>query len=595
MKGWKILHSESSLGWGGQERRILLEMEGMRARGCETHLVCDPQSIIAQKAADKKFVVHCIALHRWFKPTALLKISRLLRKEKYDVVNTHSSADSWALGIVVKSLGLSRPRLIRTRHLSTPVHGAFVYTRLTDMVITTGESIRAYLIGKGVAPDKVFSIPTGVDLDLFRPSEATGEVFRKEMGVDAQTALIGNVAVLRGWKGHDDFLDVAKEVHAQWPNTLFVIAGDGPQKDHLGARVAQEGMSGFVRLLGYREDIPTVLSGLDVFLFTSYANEGVPQAIAQAMAMGKPVVSTRAGSITDLVVEGQTGLLAQPRDAQGIAQRLIALLENPDLARRLGEAGRARVVSQFSLSDMEAAIRKVYLRVLGEKEDAASRKLKIALIRQKVSPQGGAESVVHRLAAEFSARGHDVHVLAAQWEEPVGGVVYHRMPVGGGMGWLKALFFQRSVKKFLRRNAFDVVHGFDKTFPVDIYRAGDGSHRAWLAHASEKLSPFCKALLALQPKNRVLLWLEKKILNNPSLRCVIANSDLVRKELLQYHRLAPEKVITILNGIDSAKFHAPATPQERAMAKRALGLNENQTVLLFVGNNYHRKDLIHAL
>ncbi len=596
MQPWKILHSESSQGWGGQEKRILLEMDAARRRGAQVHLVCHPDSQIAARAAVKGFAVHRVPMDPWFKPVAMAGLLDLLRRERYDLIHTHSSGDSWALGVAAKWLGKNRPRVVRTRHLSTPARSMVVYSWLTDKIITTGSSIRADLIRRGIKPEKIVSIPTGVDMAQFCLSDVSREAFRKQLGVEDNTVVIGNVAVMRSWKGHDDFLEVAKAVHREFPHTRFVIAGDGQQREHIEQKVLQEGMKEFVQLVGYREDVPAVMSGLDLFLFTSYANEGVPQAVSQAMAMAKPVVATRVGSTHDVVVDGQTGILTMPRDVGALAAAVMGLLRDPQQARQMGRLGRLRVVRRFSLVQMEEDLWNVYGGVMGVAAPAApNRPLKIALVRYRVSSFGGAEGVVHRLARELTGRGHHAHVLASDWESPVPGVTYHRIAVRRIFSWLKILSFQRNVRRFLRSHAFDVVHGFDRTYPVDVFRAGDGSHRAWMACAAKNKSPWERPFLWLNPKNWVMLWLEKRLLCDASLKTVIANSEKVRRDLLTYHRLDSSRVVVIHNGIDPDQYHSVQTREERCRYKRDLGLDENVTVALFLGSNYQRKGLRYAL
>ncbi len=363
---WKIIHSESSCGWGGQEKRILLEMEAARKRGCEVHLACASRAAIAAKARDKGFPVHAVEMRRWFHPRSLTRAWTLLRRERFDLVHTHSSADSWLFGFAAKAQGRRAPKVMRTRHLSTPVRGAFVYARLADRVLTTGQSIRRHLIERGVCADKILSLPTGVDLTRFRPEAADTKALRHEIGISEAAPLIGNVAVLRSWKGHDDFLDAAKIIRAQRPDAHFVIAGDGPQRERLAQRIREEGMGDFAHLLGYREDVPQILASLDLFLFTSYANEGVPQAVAQAMAMGKPVLATRTGSIDDLVENGRTGLLVDAKDSKAMAEKALLLLRDKDMSRRLASNARAFVREYFALSRMEDILWREMQRVLNK-------------------------------------------------------------------------------------------------------------------------------------------------------------------------------------------------------------------------------------
>ncbi len=220
--------------------------------------------------------------------------------------------------------------------------------------------------------------------------------------------------------------------------------------------------------------------------------------------------------------------------------------------------------------------------------------MKIALIRQKVYPHGGAEGVVHRLAKELVARGQEVHVLAAAWEEPVAGAQYHRMPMAAGPSWLRAIGFQRSVRRFLAGHAMDIAHGFDKTWPVDIYRAGDGSHRSWLRRFAAELPFWKRPLLWAYPKNLTALHMEKRILRDPKLQCVIANSRLVRDDLMRDHALPPAKITVLYNGVDVSRYK-PVSQEQRRANKKALGIDEQSTVLLFVGSNFTRKGLRYAV
>jgi glycosyltransferase involved in cell wall biosynthesis len=141
-------------------------------------------------------------------------------------------------------------------------------------------------------------------------------------------------------------------------------SGDGPRRQHLMERIAATGLTGRIHLIGHREDIPDVLAAMDLFALPSYANEGVPQAIMQAMAMELPVVSTTVGSIDEAVEDGITGCLIEPKNTSQLEEKLMKLLGDETLRRQMGKAGRDRAQSRFSLDAMLDAMENVFYQAL---------------------------------------------------------------------------------------------------------------------------------------------------------------------------------------------------------------------------------------
>ncbi|MBL8484239.1 MAG: glycosyltransferase, partial [Rhodocyclaceae bacterium] len=169
-------------------------------------------------------------------------------------------------------------------------------------------------------------------------------------------------ATLRSWKGHDDLLAAFESVAGSYPDMNLVIAGDGPRRQHLeGARQASSYRQR-IHLLGHQENVPAVLAALNLFVLPSYANEGVPQAIIQAMAMRLPVISTTVGAISDAVVDGETGLLLPPRAPDMLANAIRRLRKNEQLGRDFGDAGRRVVERKFTADSMVDAMLDIFER-----------------------------------------------------------------------------------------------------------------------------------------------------------------------------------------------------------------------------------------
>ncbi len=185
-----------------------------------------------------------------------------------------------------------------------------------------------------MSPARVVSIPTGIDLDRFKPG-ARDEA-RAALGLDREGALIGIVATLRSWKGHRYLFEAFAGLADR--GARLVVVGDGPQREALEALAKELGIAGRVRFAGNQADVAPWMRALDLFCLPSYANEGVPQALMQAMACGLPVVSTPVGSIAEIVQDGDTGRLVPPEDAQALRAALEALLADEALRARLGHA-----------------------------------------------------------------------------------------------------------------------------------------------------------------------------------------------------------------------------------------------------------------
>lgn len=339
-----ILHTESSLGWGGQEIRILQESLGMKARGHRVLIAASPKSLLLPRAEKAGLEIIPIELAPQY-PWVFWQMVSILNKKEIDILNTHSSSDSW-VSILAAQISARKPLIMRTRHLSTPISknlwSRLIYDVLPDAVITTGEEIRRQMIiENNFDGDKIFSIPTGVDLAKFDPEKIKPSLFPKGWTV-------GMVGVLRSWKGHQYFLRAVPLILEEIPEAQFYIVGDGPQLNNIKKTIEELKLQDKVFLLGQREDVPEILASLDILVHPSYGHEGVPQTILQALAMRKPVVATRVGSIPEVIIERRTGILIPPRDAEKIAEGVIEIYKNSELRQTLMRNGREYIKERYS-------------------------------------------------------------------------------------------------------------------------------------------------------------------------------------------------------------------------------------------------------
>jgi glycosyltransferase involved in cell wall biosynthesis len=359
----RILHTEASMGWGGQEIRILTEAAGMIGRGHEVALACPRASRIYAEAQRYRVPAEALPIGRK-RPGGLIALRQFLAAHRFDAVNSHSSSDSWLAALACRTLKAA-PALVRTRHISAPVPRdrltRWLYTQATAETVTTGESIRTALIRDiGIAPERVSSIPTGIDPGRFAPQDKLAA--RRALRLPENTPLIGICATLRSWKGHRYLLDaIPLLAHAK---AQLVIVGEGPQRAALERQIAELGLGERVRLAGNQNDVAPWLAAFDVFALPSYANEGVPQALVQAMFVGVPCVTTDAGAIGEVAVADHTALVVPKENAVALGGAIDRLLADAELGLRLAAAARGRVSARFSLAAMLDRMEAVFERAI---------------------------------------------------------------------------------------------------------------------------------------------------------------------------------------------------------------------------------------
>ena len=357
----RIVHTESSLGWGGQEMRILCEAQGLMRRGHEVKLLCPPQARIHAEAPNWGVPVVGLPIEKK-RLRGLRAMVAALRADSADVVSTHSSTDSWLAALALAILRRPTP-ILRTRHISAPVPrgmlSRWLYMRAAARVVTTGEALKRRLVEhNGFSESRIESVPTGMDAGRFRSGERKAS--RARFGLPQDRILVGIVATLRSWKGHAFLIEAMTRLPE---NIELVIVGDGPQREALEQRVANLGLRGRVRMQGQQADVLPWLRALDIFALPSFANEGVPQALVQAMLVELPCVTTPIGGIPELAEHERTALMVPPRDPAALAAAIERLAGNEGLRRELGAAARKHCVEGYSyermLDRMEAIYRNI--------------------------------------------------------------------------------------------------------------------------------------------------------------------------------------------------------------------------------------------
>jgi glycosyltransferase involved in cell wall biosynthesis len=310
---------------------------------------------LGEALADEIPTFHDLIGHK-YDVRVVSRLAKLFRRQRIDAVVTVGAGDKMFWGRLAARRARVPVMLCALHSTGWPdaigrLNRSRLLTHWTDAFIGVAAAHGRHLIEQERFPErKVRVIPNGVDTARFQPSPDSAAV-RQTLGLKPNAPVAGIVAALRPEKNHELFLRAAARVRASFPAAQFLIVGDGPERVRLERLTTELGLGEAVHFLGTRADIPQLLSALDVFVLTSKI-EANPVSILEAMAAGKPVIAPRVGSIGDSVIHGQTGFMTQPDDEQQVAARLGELFADPELALRLGRAGRAAVVARWSLQRM---------------------------------------------------------------------------------------------------------------------------------------------------------------------------------------------------------------------------------------------------
>jgi glycosyltransferase involved in cell wall biosynthesis len=258
---------------------------------------------------------------------------------------------------------------VRTRHIAQAVrpHRAnrWLYRHATHLVVTVSEAIRRQYLASGLLPPaRVVALPGGVDVKAYRPGPADPEL-RRRLGGVPDRPLIGMIAGLRVMKGHRTVIQAAARLAAAGLPARFVFVGAGSQEGTIRSLLADKGLDGQVSLTGFVEDLPAVMRAFDIALYVPLESDGMSRVVWEYLAAGRPLIASRLGVVTETLTDGVHALLVHGGDSADLAGALRRLLENPELAVRLGDNGRRLLLERYSGGWIAAALEEQYARLAG--------------------------------------------------------------------------------------------------------------------------------------------------------------------------------------------------------------------------------------
>jgi glycosyltransferase involved in cell wall biosynthesis len=364
----KALQLISSGGYYGAENMLLNLCASQQKAGCENSLmlfynVHAPNVEFYERARRRGLsvrMVHCQGRADW---RAVRQIEECIQEDGIQLLHTHGyKADLYGY---VAARRFEKPIVATCHNWVGGTAALGIYNRLDRMALkrfqglaAVSDSVAQRLLDSGVAAKKIRTIANGIDVGTFeraRPSP----VFEFD-----GNKVIGMVARLDLQKGFEDLLRAARELCAAYPALKVVIVGEGPDRQAIESMIQRFGLQSNVILAGQHSDMPGIYAALNIFVLPSL-NEGLPMTILEAMAASKPVIATRVGAIPKVIKDGETGLLVDPGDVNGLRDALARLLADSDLCRRLGSAGHDWVSRNYTSEAMALKYRQMYDEVLG--------------------------------------------------------------------------------------------------------------------------------------------------------------------------------------------------------------------------------------
>jgi glycosyltransferase involved in cell wall biosynthesis len=355
-----ILQTETLRGWGGQQNRVLAESIGFNERGHRAIIACRTGSVLSKKAREAGITVYELNMVKQAHLSTIPNLIHIIKKERVDLVATHSSVDSWAGGLAARLTGR---RLTRIRQNLYPIGRdpltKFIYS-IPDRIVVCSAAVRDVLAGCGVKKEKMELIPDTVNVERFDPRVND---LREELNIPNDVLVIGNTSTFTEVKGQIYLLEAFNTIIKKVP-CILLFAGDlkEPFRSQYLSHVHQEFRDKVV-FLGHRDDIPRVLKTMDVFVFPSYL-EGLGHSLLEAMAMERPVAVSDIPTFREFIKDGENGRFFRVKDPEDLAQKVVSLLQNRDLRASLGKRARDTIQERFTTKIMMDLMEALYREVI---------------------------------------------------------------------------------------------------------------------------------------------------------------------------------------------------------------------------------------
>ncbi len=325
----RVLHTESSPNWGGQEMRIVEQLQWLNKHGHPAWLAAGTHSKILEQAKNMGLPCAAIDFRGSANPMVLRRLVQVVRRNSIQVVDAHSSRDS----SIAAWLRLFGCKVIRSVHVTNPIKYGMVRRLLwkygNDRIIVTAELLKKRLSKLRIESSRIDVVGEGIDLKKFNRN-ICGLTVRREMNLPEDCKVVANIGMIRPDKGQRHFVGAAAIVVRKLSDVFFLLVGKGTRPEYeqeIRDDIKRHDLEGRVLMTGYREDVPEIMATADCIALASVAAEAQSRIVPQAFAMKTPVVATDVGAVRELVKDGENGWLVPIKDEAAMAEAIIDVLE----------------------------------------------------------------------------------------------------------------------------------------------------------------------------------------------------------------------------------------------------------------------------
>jgi L-malate glycosyltransferase len=359
------LHIDTARTWRGGQSQVRYTVMGLRAAGQRAALVAHPDGELFKRMSEGLDLIP-LAPRNEIDLAAAWRLSRVLKQLRPDIIHAH---DPHAVSMAAMALAIAspvpRPPLVASRRIEFRIarnsFSRWKYGQV-DCFIAISAAVRDRLVADGMPPSKIAVVHEGVDVERIAALPA-GSV-HATLFLPSRSPVVGNIGALVEQKSQHTLIAAAALVVKRVPDVRFVILGDGPLRPALEEQIRHLHLERHVFLAGFRPDALELMKDFDVFALSSI-HEGLCTSLVDAMAAEKPAVATAVGGVPEVVADGATGYLVPPRDPEALAARIVRLLNDEALRRRMGTAGLERARRLFTVERMVDGTTGVYERLAG--------------------------------------------------------------------------------------------------------------------------------------------------------------------------------------------------------------------------------------
>jgi sugar transferase (PEP-CTERM/EpsH1 system associated) len=359
-----VLHLCESSDTGGAESVLISLVEGLDKNRYRSVVCLLSDGWLKVELEKRRIETVVIPQPHSFDFLWLFRVYRLLKDRGIHIMHSHEFATNVYASVLSGVTGIP---VITTAH-GKNYYGdrwrrrlAYRFVARQAVMVAVSDDLKQFLARRvGIPPGNIRVVHNGIDFSRFAVQEGNHAV-REELGISADQRVIGTVGNLFAVKGQTYLLRACQAVASAFPNFVLLVAGEGEQLGPLEKEASDLGIAGKVKFLGFRDDVPSLLHAMEVFILPSLS-EGLPLSILEALALQKPVVATNVGGIPEIVEDGVTGYLVPPRNPEALADRILLLLRDPQTAAKFGQAGRKRVEENFGVEQMIRKYQSLYER-----------------------------------------------------------------------------------------------------------------------------------------------------------------------------------------------------------------------------------------